>query len=268
MGQPLLTGNNIQICATRTYPKTNHRDCSISNKNEAKELESTRIKTRTARVYDLLNAGPRHRFTVSGRLVSNCGYGMGASKFQATAKTYGIDIDFDLAQLAITTYRQTNKSIVDLWRFLDGMIPFMQKQAKRSSMIPQSMQTEQSYKCLTFRKEEIALPNGLALHYPDLRYEDDGYRYGHKQKTYAGAITENIVQALARIVISDQVRTTHKAGYPITLLVHDEIVCCVPETQAKQCSKDLHHIMCQPPDWAQDMPLDAEEVISPKYIKP
>ena len=61
--------------------------------------------------------------------VLGCGYGMGASKFQATAKTYGIDIDFDLAQLAVTTYRQTNKSIVDLWRFLDGMIPFMQKQA-------------------------------------------------------------------------------------------------------------------------------------------
>jgi DNA polymerase I-like protein with 3'-5' exonuclease and polymerase domains len=54
----------------------------------------------------------------------------------------------------------------------------------------------------------------------------------------------------------------------MALLVHDEIVCCVPETQAEQCSKDLHNIMCQPPDWAQDMPLDAEEVISPKYIKP
>tara|TARA_R110000868_G_scaffold118_4_gene1214 strand:- start:255 stop:3125 length:2871 start_codon:yes stop_codon:yes gene_type:complete len=39
---------------------------------------------RTANVYDIANAGPRNRFTVSGRLVHNCGlgilYGMGAAK--------------------------------------------------------------------------------------------------------------------------------------------------------------------------------------------
>lgn len=39
---------------------------------------------RFARVYDIVNAGPRHRFTVSGKLVLNCvhgiGFGMGASK--------------------------------------------------------------------------------------------------------------------------------------------------------------------------------------------
>jgi DNA polymerase I-like protein with 3'-5' exonuclease and polymerase domains len=33
-------------------------------------------KKRSTKVYDLHNAGPRHRFTVSGRLVSNCGLGM------------------------------------------------------------------------------------------------------------------------------------------------------------------------------------------------
>jgi DNA polymerase I-like protein with 3'-5' exonuclease and polymerase domains len=39
---------------------------------------------RKARVYDIRNAGPHHRFTVSGRLVHNCGlgvvYGMGKNK--------------------------------------------------------------------------------------------------------------------------------------------------------------------------------------------
>lgn len=79
---------------------------------------------------------------------------------------------------------------------------------------------------------------------------------------------ENVVQALARIVISDQVLKVKALGYHIAHLVHDEIVCCVPETQAEQCLEDLLNIMCQPPLWAQDMPLDAEGAISPKYIKP
>ena len=227
-----------------------------------------KIPTKITRVYDLLNAGPRHRFLVSGQLVSNCGYGMGASKFQATAKTYELDISLDLAQLAVNTYRQTNKAIVNLWRFLDNMIHFMQKQTKRSSMIPQSIQTEQHYKCLTFCKEEIKLPNGLSLYYPNLRYEENEYRYGHKQKIYGAALAEHITQGLACIAHGAHTRAIHRSRHPLALLVHDEIVCCVPETQAEQCSKDLHNIMCQPPDWAQDMPLDAEEVISPKYIKP
>ena len=268
MDQPLLTGNNIPICATRIHPKTNHRNCSISSKRETKELETTQIKTRTTRVYDLLNAGPRHRFTVSGRLVSNCGYGMGATKFQATAKTYGLDIDFETAQHAVTTYRQTNKAIVDLWHYLDSMIPFMQKQTKASSLFPSSNLTEQTYKCLTFRKEEIELPNTLSLQYPNLHHDNGENRYGNNRKLYGGALTENLTQGLARIVISDQTLATRQAGYPIALLVHDEIVCCVPETQAEQCLKDLLNIMCQPPKWAQDMPLDAEGAISPKYTKP
>ena len=200
--------------------------------------------------------------------ILGCGYGMGDIKLQTTAKSYGLNINLDLAKLTITTYRQTKKAIVNLWRFLDNMIHFMQKQTKRSSMIPQSTQTEQHYKGLTFCKEEIKLPNGLSLYYPDLRYENGEYRYGHKQKVYGAALAEHITQGLACIVHGAHTRAIHRSGYPLALLVHDEIVCCVPETQAEQCSKDLHNIMCQPPDWAQDMPLDAEEVISPKYIKP
>lgn len=39
---------------------------------QSKELEGNPSSTRKVRVYDILNAGPRHRFTVSGKLVSNC----------------------------------------------------------------------------------------------------------------------------------------------------------------------------------------------------
>ena len=51
---------------------------------------------RFAHVYDIVNAGPRHTFTVNSRLVFNCNfgflYGMGAKKFKNFAKTdYGVN---------------------------------------------------------------------------------------------------------------------------------------------------------------------------------
>jgi DNA polymerase I-like protein with 3'-5' exonuclease and polymerase domains len=51
-------------------------------------------------VYDILNAGPRHRFTCQGKLVSNC-YGMGAKGFQAYAElSYGVSMTLEEAESA------------------------------------------------------------------------------------------------------------------------------------------------------------------------
>ena len=56
------------------------KDHIFSSSDKANE-EHILIKGK-ARVYDLKNAGPNHRFTVSGKLVHNCGYGgsVGAMK--------------------------------------------------------------------------------------------------------------------------------------------------------------------------------------------
>jgi DNA polymerase I-like protein with 3'-5' exonuclease and polymerase domains len=49
-------------------------------------------------VYDLMNAGPRHRFTVEGKVVSNC-YGMGAEKLVLYAmQAYGIALKLEDAE--------------------------------------------------------------------------------------------------------------------------------------------------------------------------
>lgn len=53
---------------------------------------------RRARTYDLINAGPRHRFTVEGRVVSNC-YGMSADKLVLYAKSsYGVTLSLSEAK--------------------------------------------------------------------------------------------------------------------------------------------------------------------------
>lgn len=42
---------------------------------KSKELDNDRSQIERVRVYDILNAGPRNRFTVNGKLVANCNHG-------------------------------------------------------------------------------------------------------------------------------------------------------------------------------------------------
>jgi len=66
----------------------------FASRDQIGELE----KSKKIAVYDLIDAGPRHRFTINGKLVSNC-YGMGWRKFRVYAKTeYGIDFTDQEAQ--------------------------------------------------------------------------------------------------------------------------------------------------------------------------
>lgn len=50
-------------------------------------------RARRAQTYDILNAGPRHRFTVSGVLVHNCGYQGGVGAFAKMAIGYGVNLE-------------------------------------------------------------------------------------------------------------------------------------------------------------------------------
>ena len=85
----------------RVKPRRNYRGCRISCIREKKKLERYRSKTR---LYDIRNAGKNNRFTVSGKLVHNCGYqgALGALKAMG-----GIEMGLSEDEL---------KSIVDSWR--------------------------------------------------------------------------------------------------------------------------------------------------------
>jgi len=81
---------------------------------------------------------------------------------------------------------------------------------------------------VTFRKEEIVLPSGLSLRYPNLKGAPDAkgrmqWAYGDDKKLYGGKLTENIVQAVARCVMTDGMLRIQKR-YQCALTVHDEVV--------------------------------------------
>lgn len=115
--------------------------------------------------YDVLNCGPRNRFTVrSGNtvlIVHNCGYGMGGKKFALSCKlTAGVVISRKFAKHVVRAYRDKYVKIPALWRDLN-------------TACIRTIQTGLPHHVgrLTARMEgdymTIELPSGRRLHYRD-----------------------------------------------------------------------------------------------------
>ena len=73
-------------------------------------------------------------------------------------------------------------------------------------------------------------------------------------------IAHNCVQATARDVLRDAILRLEAAGFPVIFSSHDEIISeCDPSTPVDEVVR----LMCIPPAWAPDLPLDAENDCQP-----
>jgi DNA polymerase len=119
-------------------------------------------------------------------------------------------------------------------------------------------------------KDSILLPSGLCLRYPDISSVEDAdgkkqWVYGlNKIKLYGGKLTENIVQSVARCVMTDQMLQISKR-YPIALTVHDECCMVVPEKEAKEALAFVEAVMSRPPDWMPGLPVACEAGTGKRY---
>jgi DNA polymerase I-like protein with 3'-5' exonuclease and polymerase domains len=143
------------------------------------------------------------------------------------------------ATCIIEKYRAKSKPVVDLWGKCKTAIKQM---AYNDSTI--FLDSEFG---LQIKHHKILLPNGMHLRYPDLRDEmEEGERktvYGKQsKKVYGGKLTENIVQAVARIVMTDAMLRIAKE-LPIVLTVHDEIVALGPERDIEAATNWMHEQM-------------------------
>jgi hypothetical protein len=125
---------------------------------------------------------------------------------------------------------------------------------------------EYTHKCLTFRKGEIVLPNGMQLHYNNLRKdEDNNWVYGKDAtKLYPGKITNNVTQAVARIVMTDGMLRVAKR-YPVVGTVHDELIAIAPEDEAQEALDWVLAQMTMEPKYLPGIPLAAEGGTNIRY---
>jgi len=212
------------------------------------------------------------------------GYGMGHPKFQSTLAigNGGLSLDMPLGEALniVNIYRSSNHRIKALWKTCQGVLASM-LQGVSGEIHP----------LLPFNPEDgIVLPNGMPLKYTMLTQLDDGslaylnqaqqvqkairmklmdesITTGDKFKwnyIYGGKVVENVVQALARIVVTEQMAAIGKR-YLVALQVHDEIVVCVREEEAEEAAEFMIDVMSRPPTWAPDLPVACEAGIGPNY---
>jgi len=122
----------------------------------------------------------------------------------------------------------------------------------------------------------IGLPSGRCLCYPSPAVDDSGqisymgmHQYTRKWtrlKSYGGKFFENICQAVARDVMTNNMPLIEESGYEIILTVHDEGLTEAPDSP--QFNADhLSSMLAANPDWAPDMPLAAAGFETYSYKK-
>lgn len=117
----------------------------------------------------------------------------------------------------------------------------------------------------TFKEKLVGRKLSKLLYYEGLNQET---KHWGQIDTYGGKLTENIVQAISRDLIGFAMMNLEKAGYDITMHVHDEAIAEVPDDGSAQTwLNNMIHIMSQAPDWASDLPLNAAGFTSKYYMK-
>ena len=192
------------------------------------------------------------------------GYGMGAPKFQAQLKTFGVEVTLDEARRIIDVYRTTNPAVVSLWK---------EAQLALVSMYRREAATLGRHNVVYVEKGDpsICLPSGLRIRYDGLKLTetDKGVEFTYQtrkgpSRVYGGKIIENVCQAIARCIIAEQMLKISKK-YRVVLTVHDAVACVAPEAEAEEAQRYVEACMRWVPEWAPGLPLNCESGVGVSY---
>jgi len=202
-------------------------------------------------------------------------YGMGVDTFYEINKE---DLkDRDHAKLCIDTYRESTPGIPKAWKEVGYAFVNTLKGKDRE------------WNGCKFRKEIVAsretvtveLPSGRKLFYyePEIKWEKNEKfgKYVHQlyvkikvkssmmyRRTWGGDIFQDINQATARDLCVYGTHVVEGLGFQPVMSVHDEVVCL---GGMDRDVKDFEAGFSQKPEWAADIPVDAEGWVGRYYRK-
>lgn len=208
--------------------------------------------------------------------VLGLGYKMGWLKLGYTLESGAMGMKVvlpdKLLQKAVYGYRSRFAKVTQSWARMKQMLEVVGGRTKKPAV----------WKGVEFRKGQVILPNGMPLQYPRMvpkmapRFSEssgddslvtESWTYDDGKRIYDGLFTENIIQALARLCVAQQILRVADR-YRLVSMVHDEGVFLVPTTQAKQALKDILESFHTPMDWCAELPTAGEGIISDVYEKP
>jgi DNA polymerase len=172
------------------------------------------------------------------------------------------------ANKAVKTYRHIHKKLVTFWKNIDGAAIMSIQHPGDTVILNDFVSFEFNHPFL-----EMKLPSGRSLRYykPNLEHGSYGVGLSYmsmnernqfvRTHTYGGKLTENLVQALARDLLTDAVTLTLQKGHQIITHIHDELIV------AGHHLETISELMCVKPDWAEKLPLEVEGAETQRYKK-
>lgn len=200
-------------------------------------------------------------------VVLGAGYGTGWATFQRQLKLKGVTVTDDTAQSIIQTYREAYPRIPLLWKEASSALDAI------LDNVTAPLGTEGAL--VVEGDKGVRLPNGLYIRYPNLRREYLDGQYGLVYDTKRGRtvvmtrihgpkMVENVTQALARIIIGDQLLMVARR-YRVALTVHDSIVAIAPASEEAKAVEYITGCMKVRPKWAPTLPLSCEAKTGANY---
>ena len=233
------------------------------------EMQYDPYKIMASQIYgkpvDEINEYPE-RF-VGKTTILGAGYGMGAAKFQVQLKAMGVDLPLEECERIIFVYRATYPKIPMFWKEAQQALLYMLNNQEAPLGLAGVLKVE--------GWDGIVLPNTLRLKYRNLRWaETDGKReivYDTNKgraviptRIYGGKLVENVCQALARIIIGEQMLMVGRR-YRVVMTVHDAVGVVAPEAEAKEARAFVEACMRMRPKWATALPLNCESKTGVSY---
>lgn len=197
------------------------------------------------------------------------GYQGGVGAFQTMAKAYRVEVKDEDADRIKVAWRKAHPKIVRFWYALEA--------AAQNAVRHKGHAFEAGP--ITFRVVGnflfAKLPSGrrLAYYHPTIGHDglefwgtDSklGGRWG-KLNTYGGKLCENVTQAVARDLLAESMLRLENHGYNVVASIHDEVICELPRGVGSL--EHMEEFMCELPDWASGLPMDAEGFECERYRK-
>jgi DNA polymerase len=206
---------------------------------------------------------PVERF-VGKTCILGLGYGTGALKLQHTLKTTppSVVLDEDECKRIVKLYREKNNKIIELWGDCDDALDDLLKWTRKGDYFYLG-----EHSCVRVNPYGIILPNDLMIKYPELALDNGKYTYKSRKgevSIWGGSVVENVVQALARIIVGEQMIKLNTRYRPV-LTVHDAAVCIIPEDEVDEATEFIVSVMSEPPEWAVGLPIACEAKVASSY---
>ena len=216
---------------------------------------------------------PKERF-VGKTCILGLGYGMGWKKFHLKMLQEGVLMSEQEAKRIVYLYRSTYEKIPGLWGDMNYA-------AEKFLTDPKAIYP---WRGLIFAHERIILPNNMPIIYPGIMFSGHGLSFKSRAgkaiaadaysnagsgatmiNVWGGALTENVAQALARIILTAAELKLARMGIIAALQVHDELVFHIPTILAEKVMKVIAETMTAVVPWMTNLPVAVEISHGPTY---